>query len=291
MEKMMNLLSKATLALVAASLVGCAFGNNTDEQNKQELDEREKLLQKYSSVIGDYKGTLTSSGRSYPLEASVVTVDEENGKNSKGEPRFIPVLKLRYRQLDTVRPDLVMTTRYIQEDGSLSAVSGQTTLRGTVSSDRITGTVYKSEGVLGKFELTRIDINPSSPLKDPHTDYQDRLREQYAAIAGVYDGAMVSEITGKSTTIRLVLTYYDEYVNGVATVQLRSVLVDPDNNLQLAPPMNASFQLESIPAVLYMGGSGWSAVGNLENDTYSARVSSNQGVVSRLTVKKKTTLH
>lgn len=295
MKKLMNLSLRMIAVLSAAALVGCAFGNSTDEQTKQELEDREKLLVNYSRVVGNYSGTIYTNGKTIPLEVSVSTVDEENGKNSKGETKFIPVLKLRYRQMDTVRPDIIMNARYISENGSLSAAEGtdptagstSTTIRGAVSGEMFTGSIYKSTGKLGDFDLTRISITPSSPLENPEVDYQNRLRALYNSITGKYDGTLTSTISGKSTTIRVVISSYDEYQNGRTYAVLRATLVNPETNVILAPPMTGSYQLETTPAILLIGSGNWSAAGTLENNVYRAKVTSSTGADSELVVERK----
>lgn len=151
----------AILFLVLLSACGLEIEDNgTDAQY---LLKREKLIQDYSVVIGDYEGSIFNSntGVKIPIRLSLFLDEVENGKDSYGRPRMLPFLRAFYNRLDYDYDygDLTFTADYNPETGSLllgSPISPGTgpaklifSFTGSVNNKNIEGDFFDEKGYFG----------------------------------------------------------------------------------------------------------------------------------------------
>lgn len=251
-----QILKTLSAGCILVGLAACSFnGDSTADQTKNYLDDRSRIMSMYQPLTGTYEGQITVSSsqdedsnqtKTIKLQLAIYTQDVQNGNDPNGQARPLPSLIIRYRQLDIVRPDEIMTSaRYVPESGELMATNsaatpgsggnnggsgagngGQannsaanicnsagtiaTTLKNThIKGDTISGTVLRGNGKLGTFTVTRISNDAVSSVADPVAECNDRLAIQYKAISGLYKGTLVHtpENGGSTMDVTMNLNY------------------------------------------------------------------------------------
>lgn len=196
-------IKKALVAVFALGVLNaCSFGNNNDEQEKNETEEIALLKNLYNSVQGKYEGQIQAGSRQIPVQAWIYWAPVESGKNSRGEALFTPELRLRYRQLDIVQRDQFGKARLVSSTGEFfssvkaSDNSEETAFEGNLRGDTLQASVLKAQGQVGLMTLNRVsrEIQTSSFYED--TDYVERARAQYSRIVGKYTGELISTVPG-----------------------------------------------------------------------------------------------
>lgn len=220
----MTLIRKLLLVtLTIGTLLGCSFGKSNSSDNRVEVDTRNRLSEKFALVAGHYTGTVESNPRQ-DVELSLYIIEVRSGKNSDGDDIFLPALKARFRRLASTQADIYMDARFIPETGDvfLSSTSsqpgqpGQTgqpaqpptfTITARLTGDNLDGSVVKNGGTLGALHMRRIDNDASAPPEGDVEERNQRLRQLYAPLIGLYHGKAVFMGRG-AETINFSMTIY-----------------------------------------------------------------------------------
>ncbi len=292
---MKNLIS--TL-MILGLVTACSFSNSSDNGEKAEyVKNQDEAQQKIAPIKGTYEGILTAyktdpeTGKPFsieiPIKIGIYEQLEEVGKDSNGEPKLIPMPKMRYRQEDIVRPDDVLAVSFIQESGSIKASkSFEMTINAKIEGNSLRGEIIKN-GKMGDFVVVRTSNEFTSPVSDLD-DYMDRLDLQNRKLQGVYVGRVTDKQgpTGISSfPAKLELRAERYFVNGNRVSRLSGTYSRPDLNdgtgLRNFP--DVSYSLNGTVPALYMNVQGlqnqnyMTISGNLENDVFTGTIEDRVG--------------
>ncbi len=200
------LITFATLTLAA-----CAFDKNSNTDTQSEIENRNTLNEKYSHVIGVYRGTVSSGSGVQNVELSFYTVDVKVGETSSGQPKFQPALMTRYRLLDNVVDDIVMVATYLPENTGQIFMSNKDNtfgISGTLRGETITGNVTRNGGQWGTLNVSLISRESSTPNDaNDRAERNDRLMKIYEPIVGQYLGNVVPPVKqGQAFAIEVNIT-------------------------------------------------------------------------------------
>lgn len=202
------------VTLTIGTLLGCSFGKSNSSDNRAEVDTRNRLSEKFALVAGHYTGTVESNPRQ-DVELALYIIETRNGQNSNGDPIFLPELKARFRRLNSTQADIYMDARFIPETGdvflsSTGSQAGQAptfTITARLTGDNLDGSVVKNGGTLGALHMHRISNDSSAPPEGDVEERNQRLRQLYAPLIGLYHGQAVFVGPG-AETIKFSLTIY-----------------------------------------------------------------------------------
>jgi hypothetical protein len=178
----------------------CAFNksqNDITNRENQKTEEKNKLLREtYDLVIGLYQGQLHLNGESRNITLGLYTLEVKEGTNSSGEALFKPVLKAVYRQMFPIEAPIVLDARFVPETGEISFTNPATnlsqepihTINAKFNNQKITGLAKTLTGTLGNLELLFIQKYVEAPIEGDEQVMNQRLREQFALVAGTYVG-------------------------------------------------------------------------------------------------------
>ncbi len=253
------MMKKLILASALLALVGCAFDKDNATNNAREVEERQKLMSKFSRVVGYYTGKLTTSAAQQDVELRLFTLEDQGGTNSSGEDRYRVVLRGNYKKINPVGPGFNFKARYIEETAELIltneagtlGVDDIHTINAKVVGQKIVGEVKSISGVIGVLDLALTSNQTKVPGgSNEENEYYERLSRQYNAIAGTYAGENV--VDGK-------VTYQFSVSLQVVKTGIVPQLIgefkrhdDPEGNVSLT--LTAVYQPELSPAVLTLTG-------------------------------------
>ena len=101
------------IILATLNLMACAFDKNSNADTQSEIENRNKLNEKYAGITGVYTGV----GGVQNVQVSFYTIDVKVGDTASGQPKFQPTLMARYRFLDNPSlDDVVMSATYLPEN-------------------------------------------------------------------------------------------------------------------------------------------------------------------------------
>jgi hypothetical protein len=310
--------------LVAASFIqsACAF-NGDDSRNSDEArvykENREDLLQKFSALTGIYEGEISTNKAvsnkpgsykpsSIPAQLAFYTEDVPTGKDSNGEFKILPVLKLRYRQLNSALQDYVLDARFLPASGEITAASsdGGISIRGFLNADSITGDIFRSQGKLGNFKVSLTTRDVQSGLSNSSSDYYSRVTEYYKHLLGRYEGTITPaknaayqgpKKDGSPYPAAVEIAIVPAVVDGASSFKLQATLFR--NSLDWADGprrLDVAYDAEFEPALLIMSADGSTSTvphaylleiqGTLENGVYTASVANRLGPMGTLRVQK-----
>jgi hypothetical protein len=302
-------------------LSACAFnGNDTNNSDEARVykDNRDELIQKFSQVTGVYEGTISTNKAnsskpgnykpvSIPVQMAFFTEDVATGKDSNGESKILPALKLRYRQLDAVSKDNIIETRYLSASGELTAAStdGSVSVRGIFKGQTIEGEVFRSSGKLGNFSVRLVTKDVDSGFTSDQGEYYDRVLSQYKELLGSYKGRITPVLggykgpnNGKPYDAELKVELVPAVVNGSAGFKLQATFFRPQLDPSLIGPrrLDVIYEIEFEPALLVMTGNGSTPTvpdahlieiaGTLENGVYTAEITNRLGSMGKMVLKK-----
>lgn len=293
-------------SLLAFTLTACAFGGGEDDRLRQENENRAELLAMFQPLYGVYVGNIQTPERNVPLEVAIYSEEDIIGKNEKGQPRTLPVLKVRYREMDTVRHYQRLNARYDYVSGEIVATTGQNaeqplSLRLTVNAGQLKGEVIKSLGRFGFIELTKKSSYSAAPGFDEEKQIRDELRALYLSISGLYEGTVAppDEVSAPYPVI-IKLTTVETVVAGKLAVRLKATYQrmdfgDPSITERF---MDVEYQPEYTPARISMSSEGsapgglpnslfLSVVGELKDNQISGKIYDRRGYLGNLGVRKK----
>lgn len=269
------MLKKLILFAAILSLSACAFDKDSSRVNAKETAEREKLLMMYTPVKGVYRGTVTTDSSQQPVELHLFTLENEAGKNANGEDRYLISLRGNYKKLSSVEPDQNFKARYVPETGKLILTTVKAlletddvhTINAEISNQKITGEAITISGEIGRLELTLVSSASSKPGSS-ESDFNERLRRQYQAVAGTYSGDNI--LNGKVTfKMQIVLRVVEKDMGGSKTrPQLVGEFSRSDDSGEFNMVLTSFYQPDLSPPKLVLTGRLF--IGNPNNNAYEA---------------------
>lgn len=280
-------------------LSACAFDKDSSKVNAKDTADRLRLEQAYKPLANNvYRGTITTDTFQQPIELRLFMLEVKDGKNANGEDRYLKVLQGNLRKTNSVDASNNYNARFISETGELilSNVAEKDlssddvhTVNAVVNGDKITGQSITVSGDVGIVDLT-LYSNSSSKPGNSESEFNERLRRQYEAIAGTYVGDNVfdGKVNFKATLVLYVLEKEVPNSSGSSsssgssnggtpapgTKKIRPELMaeftrsdDPSNDLALL--LTSVYQPEAVPAKLIMTGK----LGRITNVPYEANFS------------------
>ena len=310
-----------TTAFFLVLTSACAFNSGENEDNKSYLDARDKLQSDFAPVLGTYQGFLTIVGSTardenstldyqIPLELSIYSSSGTGGSDANGQPNVLPVLMVRYRQMDKVRPDEILRARFIKENGDLYAapstvVETYVSIDGRLNGNVISGVVGKlTGGSVGNFTVTRI-----SDATSPVDETQDLIRRKtalYETLKGTYEGRVTAPPGSgkKSFPVRIVMTIVPVVVNNkVVDVGMRGLYRRPDFTADPSAgerTLEITYETGTIPARMVMTSRGGTPaipnaytmdiVGTIVNGHFEGKSSDRFGDLGTIVLDKKSSV-
>lgn len=202
--------------LTALSLAACAFDKNSNTDTQRELEDNAALEAKFARVTGKYVGTINTGAEPQQVELSFYPYYKKNGQNSKGEDKYKPELRARYRLLNTVAPDVILSVGYYEEVNKLVMTTLNEnaptviSINGEMMGNSITGDVAKNNVPFGTLTAELTSRQYSAPSPNDEAEYNQRLRRLYDTIKGNYVGTVrPSPRDGAAFQISVRLGYVD----------------------------------------------------------------------------------
>lgn len=253
--------------MILGLATACSFSSSEDNGEKAEyVKNQDEALQKIAPIKGTYEGLLTAyktdpeTGKpvaiEIPIKIGIYEQLEQVGKDSNGEPKLIPMPKMRYRQEDIVRPDDVLAVSFIEESGSIKASkNSEVTINAQLEGNSLRGEIIKT-GKLGNFVVIRTSNEFTAPISDLD-DYMDRLDVQNRKLQGVYIGRVTDKQgpTGISSfPAKLELRAERFFVDGNRVARLTGTYSRPDltEGVGLRNFPDVSYSLNGTVPALYM---------------------------------------
>lgn len=190
----MKSLKYILLTLITLFLAACAFDKNSNPDVQSELEDNAALESKFSRVTGVYHGTINTAVGLQQVELSFYPYYKKVGQNSKGEDKYKPELRARYRRIDTVVDDVILSVGYYEETSKL-VMTNVAENAGTVLSlngDLIGGVIHadvaQNNVPLGALKAELVSREYATPNPNDQAEKNDRLRKLYDTIKGTYIG-------------------------------------------------------------------------------------------------------
>lgn len=323
--------TKINIQLFSTALIlflsACAPSGGTDsDKNSQYQKDVQKLNDNYSQVVGTYDGSMEILGssatgdrestdklKSFPLQLGIYTELASTGKDSNGQEQILPVLKIRYRQMDIVRADEILSGRFVSETGELTATSAtaskdgsnssaakiSTSIKAQLSGNRLTGEVVRGSGKLGKFDITLTSKNVLSQA-DANGELYDRLVKFNRSLQGIYEGKVTAPAGQKSFPAKIQITAFETATDGYINSTLQGYYTRPDFTADPTAGeryLKLEYRFDTDPAQLVMTSSGgttsvpnaffMSISGYITNGTFEGEVYDRRGYVGHMVVTKK----
>lgn len=307
-------MKKLFSALMILSLsTACSFSGSADNGERAEyVKNQDEAQQKVSQIKGTYEGILIAqktnptTGKIEPIEIpikiGIYEQLEQVGKDSNGEPKLIPMAKLRYRQEDIVRPDDVLSISFIQENGTIKASRAaqnqpaDMTVNARIEGNSLRGEIIKN-GKIGDFVVVRTSNEFTTPVSDLD-DYMDRLDAQNRKLQGIYVGKAIDKQgpSGLATfPVKLELRAERYFVNGNRVSRLSGTYTRPDlaDGAGLRNFPDVSYSLEGVVPALFMSVQGlqnqnfMTISGTLDNGVFYGTLEDRMGR-GKLSLKKQT---
>lgn len=250
-------------SLLAASLIGCAFGKSNDDSKEQE--NREELLTKYSVVQGTYDGYLyRSKPGSQPTKAQLIlyTMNETSGdRNELGQEQLVPVLKAFLKLNDLSAYVEGMSVRYIDQSGNFIANGKNSVLGAEGNSIEIDGSLignslvadYKKEnGKIGRIELYRTTASTNTFSDTAETDFFNDLRKSYCRLQGTYETVFTAR-DGVKIPLQFELNVVNTILDGKTIPKVEATIaINPSSGSFQKRVINVQIDTELEPIEVFM---------------------------------------
>lgn len=312
----------------------CSFHSDNNE-NSAYQKQKEKLETSFEPIIGTYEGNMTlidapnaeddngngGQASSFPLQLGIYTELVSAGKDSQGQDQILPTLKIRYRQMDAIRADEILSARFINETGDLTAASATsnssggsssggspsseikttTNVRAVLRGNHLIGEVTRASGRLGKFDLVLVSRDVLSQ-SDAQKELYDRMVKMNRSLQGVYLGNMKTEPNRpekKDFPVRLELMAVETVQDGIVTSKLMGYYTRPDFTADPTAgerTLTIDYRFDKDPPQFVMSSSGgttqipnayfMSLTGSIKNGVFKGDAYDRRGYIGVLTVKK-----
>ncbi|MBS1971101.1 MAG: hypothetical protein JSU04_12375 [Bdellovibrionales bacterium] len=266
---------------VALNLAACAFDKNSNTDTQKELENRAALMEKYSPILGVYRGTIQAGVSSQAVELSFYTVEKKIGQTANGEPKFLPALMVRYRNLSNVVDDVVMESTYLDQTSQVLMSTNDNSLgvSGIFNGETITGNVTRNGGIWGTINVSLVSRESSAPNDaNDRAERNARLTKIYEGVVGTYKGKVDFPHNSSASDFNVTVTIVIDQVkdkDGYYVPALKADYTrenDPARNLALA--MDVDYKPDTVPPYI-------SLVSNEVRAEYSVTIAGtiNNGVI------------
>jgi hypothetical protein len=216
---------------ILISLCSCSYEQDklgSSNQSRKMAEQNAQIAANFNRIAGSYSGILKTVSGDEQVQINLTTLAvSEGSKNPDGSARIHTILSASYLKIKPLGQPLInFSIAFIPETGELTLINEDektkndldevNTIFARVTENRMTGTVKSAMNELGVLELIRTNNNDSSSSNGAKEEYNDRLRQQYAEIAGSYMGCVLTTDGGslkKSYTARMVLSLYEDTTN------------------------------------------------------------------------------
>ncbi|MGE5085699.1 MAG: hypothetical protein ACM3MG_05315 [Bacillota bacterium] len=261
------------LVFTVLNLAACAFdkdNSGSDKQTRRLAEQNAEVIANFSKAKGLYAGDLTRPNGVEKIQINL-SILGESGSSANNDG----TTDVRYRQAAAyIRINPVGQTitsfavNFIPETGVLSLVNTAKdigiddvhSIFATIINGRLTGSVNSLTGQIGLINL-QIQANESAnPSNGAEEEYNNRLRQQYNAIAGSYVGCVKPPPNSdtQSYTVTMNLSVYEDATDGSAkttTPRLAgSFHRDYDKLGGLDASLSATYRPDLHPATLNIVG-------------------------------------
>lgn len=250
----MTSLKWIVMAVTALNLAACAFDKNSDADTQRELENRAALMEKYSPLLGIYRGTIQTSSNTQIVELAFYTVEKKIGQTSSGEPKFLPALMARYRNLSNVVADVVMEATYLDQTSQIlmSNADNSFGLSAIFDGQNIRGSVTRNGGIWGTINVSLFSRESSAPNDaNDRAERNARLTKIYETVVGTYKGKVDfpanSSVSDFGITVTIVINQIRDQ-DGYFVPALKADYTregDPNRNLALA--MDVDYKPDTVP--------------------------------------------
>lgn len=239
---------------VALNLAACAFDKNSNTDTQKELENRAALMEKYSPILGVYRGTIQAGVSSQAVELSFYTVEKKIGQTANGEPKFLPALMVRYRNLSNVVDDVVMESTYLDQTSQVLMSTNDNSLgvSGIFNGESINGNVTRNGGIWGTINVSLVSRESSAPNDaNDRAERNARLTKIYQAVVGTYKGKVAFPHNSSASDFNITVTIVIDQVkdkDGYYVPALKADYTrenDPARNLALA--MDVDYKPDTVP--------------------------------------------
>lgn len=213
------------LLMLPLMMASCAFNESENDPNRRrQIEDRQKLVDSYSSLQGVYEGTFTRmSGETEPVKFTFSYREQVSGTNQDGELIYRPFLLVKYERTSTTEDDNRLQGSFIPETGDLT-LSTQTLgqdnicdgddclyMRGRWSNGNYNTLVKSRSGIeLGSISVTRTTTQVNGPSDGELWDEYEEKKERIQKFVGKYIGKAKANIRGeKDMEIEMILSVVD----------------------------------------------------------------------------------
>jgi hypothetical protein len=239
---------------VALNLAACAFDKNSNTDTQKELENRAALMEKYSPILGVYRGTIQAGVSAQAVELAFYTVEKKIGQTANGEPKFLPALMVRYRNLSNVVDDVNMESTYLDQTSQVLMSTGDNSfgISGFFNGETITGNVTRNGGVWGAINVSLVSRESSAPNDtNDRAERNARLTKIYQTIVGTYKGKVEFPSNSSASNFNVTITIVIDQVkdrDGFYIPALKADYTrenDPARNLALA--LDVDYKPDTVP--------------------------------------------
>lgn len=266
---------------VALNLAACAFDKNSNTDTQKELENRAALMEKYGPILGVYRGTIQAGVSSIAVELSFYTVEKKIGQTANGEPKFLPALMVRYRNLSNVEADMVMEATYLDQTSQVLMSTNDNALGvgGVFNGQSITGSVTRNGGIWGSINVSLVSRESSAPNDaNDRAERNARLTKIYETVVGTYKGKVDFPSNSSASDFNVIITIVIDQVkdkDGYYVPALKADYTRENDPARLgALAMDVDYKPDTVPPYI-------SLVSNEVRAEYSVTISGtiNNGVI------------
>lgn len=294
------------MLMVASGMLGCSFGNSENDQTRIEDENRRKIKGEYAQVQGTYEGYVytnsvsnsvslnsfsnsnildgrmalkSTSGISVkneqkiPIKIWVYQVENAANKSNSGL-KYVPALKVKYRQLNSLKMDTLMegdfkieTAEFMATDQKTLTIQGQKKRIPVVADGKealVEGlegkVILNSAGVLGDFQVFKTSNEGFADPNQEEKEYRNRLYQAYLPLVGNYTGVIdATELGGWGTSVTLSFKIIETLQNNIMIPVLKGYFTRQDIPEYGDQNFDVILKTESDPMELILNSAGGNA--------------------------------
>lgn len=242
------------LIFTALHLTACAFDKNSNTDTQKELENRAALMEKYSPLLGVYRGTIQAGVSTQNVELSFYTVEKKIGQTANGEPKFLPALMTRYRNLSNVVEDVIMEATYLDQTSQILMSNNDNSfgINAYFNGETISGNVTRNGGIWGTINVSLVSRESSAPNDaNDRAERNARLTKIYETVVGIYKGKVDFPANSSASDFGVTVTIVIDQVkdkDGYYVPALKADYVrDDDPKRDLTLSMDVDYKPDTYP--------------------------------------------
>ncbi|HEX7674961.1 MAG TPA: hypothetical protein VF412_12355 [Bdellovibrio sp.] len=266
------MMKKLILTVALLGLASCAYDQDksgSSAQTKRLQEQNAQVQQNFSKIAGVYSGILKTVTGDEKIQINLSILAQDAGtQNSDGTEVIRYVQSATYIKINPLGAPLVnFSVSYIPETGDITLVN-QTkstdidevhTVFARIVNGHMTGTVRSTAGIRGTLNLDLSANQTANPPNGAQEEYNERRRQQFAALAGSYVGCVLPTDDGSvkaGYTVSMSLSLYEDGTDESNTVPrlAGSFHRDYDTTGGLDAALSATYRPDLTPATLNIVG-------------------------------------